>query len=188
MVAHPKAPTCSVEEYFAMEEAGDTKYEYVDGYAYAMAGGTPAHAALGGNAVTALNIALRQSPCLVYNSDVRLQLSPTHYVHPDATVSCDERDRASAQEKYIHYPNLIVEAISDTTEANDRGEKLLAYSAIETVMDYLLVSHRRRLVEHYERRIDDTWIYHRYGPGDRIPLHTLGIQLDIDDLYLKIDL
>ncbi len=188
MVAQPKTPTFTVAEYLAMEEAGDIKYEYVDGYIYAMAGGTPAHAAVGGNAVTALNTALRQSPCIVYNSDVRLQLSPTHYVHPDATVSCDERDRASAREKYIHYPSLVVEALSDSTEANDRGEKLLAYSAIETIMDYLLVNYRRRLVERYQRHADGIWTYHRFGAGDRIPLPALGIQLEVDDFYLKIDL
>ena len=188
MVAQSKPLTFTVAEYLAMEEVGDTKHEYLDGYIYAMAGGTPDHAQLGGNIITALNNALRHSPCRVYDSDVRLELAPTQYVYPDVAVSCDERDRASAREKYIHYPSLIVEVTSDTTEGNDRGEKLLAYGAIETIMDYLIVNHRRRLVEHYERQAADVWIYRRYRPGATIPIHHLDIQLDVDDIYLKVDL
>jgi Uma2 family endonuclease len=188
MVAQPKPLTFTVAEYLAMEEVGDTKHEYLDGYIYAMAGGTPDHAQLGGNIITALNNALRRSPCRVYDSDVRLELTPTQYVYPDVAVSCDERDRASAREKYIHYPSLIVEVTSDTTEGNDRGEKLLAYGATETIMDYLIVNHRRRLIEHYERQAADVWMYRHYYPGSVIPIHHLDIQLDVDDIYLKIDL
>ncbi len=86
-------PTFTVAAYLAMEDVGDTKHEYLDGYIYAMAGGTPDHAQLGGNIITVLNNALRHSPCHVYDSDVRLELAPTQYVYPDVAVSCDERDR-----------------------------------------------------------------------------------------------
>ncbi len=188
MVAQPKTLTFTVAEYLAMEEVGDSKHEYLDGYIYAMTGGTPDHAQMGGNAITALNNALRESPCRVYDSDVRLELDPTHYVYPDVAVSCDERDRVSAREQYIHYPSLVVEVTSDTTEGNDRGEKLFAYGATETVADYLIVNHRRRLVEHYERQATDVWMYRRYRPEATIPLPHLGIQLDVADIYLKIDL
>jgi len=188
MVAQPKPITFTVAEYLAMEEVGDAKHEYLDGYIYAMAGGTPDHAQLGSNLNRVLGNALLTSPCRIYDSDVRLELAPTQYVYPDVAVSCDERDRASAREKYIHYPSLIVEVTSDTTEGNDRGEKLLAYGATETIMDYLIVNHRRRLVEHYERQAADVWMYRRYRPGGAIPIHHLGIQLDVDDIYLKVDL
>jgi len=188
MVAQPKPLTFTVAEYLAMEEVGDTKHEYLDGYIYAMASGTPDHAQMGSNLNRVLGNALLTSPYRIYDSDVRLELAPTQYVYPDVTVSCDERDRASAREKYIHYPSLIVEVTSDTTEGNDRGEKLLAYGATETIMDYLIVSHRRRFIEHYERQSADVWTYRHYYPGATILIHHLDIQLDVDDIYLKVDL
>ena len=188
MVAQPKTPTFTVAEYLAMEEVSDTKHEYLDGYIYAMAGGTPDHAQMGSNLNRVLGNALLTSPCRIYDSDVRVQLSPTQYVYPDVSVSCDERDFASARETGIHYPSRVVEVLSDTTEGNDRGEKLLAYGAIETVADYLIVNHRRRLVEHFERQAADVWTYRRYYQGATIPMPHLGIQLDVDGIYLKVDL
>ncbi len=192
MVAQPKTPTFTVAEYLAMEDASDTKHEYLDGYIYAMAGGTPDHATLGAQVVTELVVALRGNPRRVYDSDVRVQLSPTRYVYPDAAVSCDERDRRGGQDKEIHYPCLIAEALSDSTAANDRGDKFAAYRAVETIQDYLLINQHRIEVEHYHRRADDTdddaWDYRAHGPGDRIAIDNLSITISVDNIYDKIDL
>lgn len=188
MIAHPQVATFTVAEYLALEEASDTRHEYLNGYIYAMAGGTPEHAQMAGNIITALNNALEESPCIVYTSDVRLELNPNHYVYPDVSVSCDGRDRKSAREKYIHYPGLLAEVTSDSTELNDHLDKLLAYSGTPSVHDYLIVSHRQRLIEHYQRQDDGAWRYQHHGSGDTIALTHLGIQIDVDSVYRKVDL
>ena len=97
MVAQTKLLTFTVAEYLAMEEDGDTKHEYLDGYIYAMAEGTPDPAQLGSNLNHVLGNALLTSPCRIYDSDVRFELAPTQYVYPDVIVNCDERDRAQRQ-------------------------------------------------------------------------------------------
>jgi len=186
MVAQPKIPTFTVAEYLALERASDTKHEYLDGYIYAMAGGTPVHSQIGTNATTALNIALRQSPCIVYNSDVRVRLDETRFVYPDAAVSCDERDRAETEE--IHYPRLIIEVLSDSTEKDDRGDKFAYYRHGATVEDYLLINHHRVEVERYHRGVDGNWTYHSYGRGENVPIEGLDISCAVDDFYVKVDL
>jgi len=186
MVAQPTSSVMTVTEYLELERHSEIKYEYIDGHVYAMAGGTPDHSILGANVVAALIVALRQSPCRVYNPNVRVRLSETRYVYVDAAVSCDERDRGQTEE--IHYPCLIVAVLSDATESKDRGDKLAYYRAGDTVQDYLLVNQHRAEIEHYHRLADGIWTYRGYGPGEEVPIERLDIRCAVDDIYAKVDL
>src|SRR5262249_14653016 len=159
-----------VEEYLAFEAMSQEKHEYVDGWVYplypeinGMAGGTNNHAALAGNASAALNLALRHSPCIVYNADVRVQVDATTYRYPDAPVSCAPRDLSAGGEIRTPPPRVWVEVLSETTEEIDRGNKLAEYRALPGVEDSLLVNYLTRLVEHYHRA-GDLWVYRTYGP------------------------
>src|SRR5438128_1446855 len=115
MVAQPDTRLVTVEEYLGLlRNSPDTKYEYIDGHLYTMAGGTLDDSAIGGNIVAALGDLLEGSPCRVYNSDARVRLSPTRWVLPDATVTCDERDQGSVEE--IGTPRVIFEVLSESTE------------------------------------------------------------------------
>ena len=184
----------TVEQYLAFEAMGQEKHEYVGGWVYAlhpevegMAGGTNNHAALASNVSAALNVALRQSPCIVYSPDVRVQVSATTYRYPDVAVSCDPRDLAAGEERRIHHPSVLVEVLSETTAENDRGHKLAEYRALPSVQDYLLVNDTARLVEHYHRA-GDLWTYGAYGTAATIILDCLGVTLSVADIYAKVRL
>lgn len=123
LMALEHTPTMSVEEYFQLEENNpDTRYEYLDGYAYMMSGGSANHATISGNIYAILKNLLRGGPCRAYNSDMKVRVSEKLYFHPDVTVSCDARDRGTAD--FIQSPRIVVEVLSASTEAYDRGRKL----------------------------------------------------------------
>jgi Uma2 family endonuclease len=198
MAVNPRAATerlrMTVDEYLAFEAMSQEKHEYVDGWVYplfpelrGMAGGTNNHAALASNISAELSVALRQSPCMVYSSDVRVQVDATTFRYPDVAVSCDRSDLAAGEERRIQYPTILAEVLSETTEEIDRGDKLAEYRTLANVQDYLLVNYTVRLVEHYHRA-GDLWIYRTYGSGEIIRFEELGVAIAIDNVYAKVRL
>ena len=174
-------PTMSVEAYFELEKNNpDTCYEYLDGYVYMMAGGTANHATISGNIYTILRSLLRGGPCRAYNSDMKVRVSETRYFHPDVTVSCDPRDRGTAD--VIQSPRLVVEVLSPSTEAYDRGKKLKHYLACSSIREYLLVDARSMRIEMY-RKEQKKWVYMAFEADDEVELTTLGIHFPVTDAY-----
>lgn len=174
-------PTMSVEEYFRLEENNpDTRYEYLDGYVYMMSGGSANHATIGGNIHTILKSLLRGGPCRTYNSDMKVRVSENRYFHPDVTVSCDARDRGTAD--FIQSPRLVVEVPSPTTEAFDRGRKLQCYTTCPRIEEYLLVDPRSMRIEIY-RKEQKKWIYDAFEAGDEVELTSLGVRFPVIDAY-----
>ena len=139
----------TVNEWRKLEEQSTVKHEYIDGQVYAMAGGSLDHSFVAVNVVTLLNRAFSGKPCRAYNSDAAARLSSTCFTYPDATVTCDEQDRGRITE--VQTPRVIVEVLSASTEARDRGMKFEYYRACPTVQEYMLVSTRRQLIEVYCR-------------------------------------
>lgn len=187
MVAQPSLPPfVSVDEWRALERnSHDAKHEYIDGQIYLMAGGSRAHGRIGSNAVRALEDALGNGSCNVYNSDVAVRLSPTRYMYPDATVTCDERDQATADETEIHFPRVIVEVLSETTEVYDRSGKFALYRACPSVQEYVLVATRYQAVEVY-RRTERGWTsYQTYAPGEVVELASIGLSFPLAALYRR---
>lgn len=181
MVAHPKETTVTVEDYLALEETSEVKHEYVHGYVYAMSGGTINHDAIA-NAVRAeIYIHLRGGPCAVRGPDVRLRVSDDVYYYPDAIVTCDETISGAAIE--VTTPRLVVEVLSESTEANDRGDKFADYQTLGTFEEYLLVNSRRRSVERFRRTAQGHWTYQRYAPHDTVTLDTIGLTCPVATFY-----
>src|SRR5712692_7136338 len=175
----------TVDEWRELEQRShDVKHEYIDGYVYAMAGGTLDHSEIGVNVVIVLRSALGSGPCRVYNSDAAARLSATRYTYPDATVTCSEHDHGRIRE--IKTPRVIVEVLSDTTEAYDRGEKFGYYRECSTVQEYVLVNTKRQLVEIY-RRTQEGWILHVYKPGDEVELTSIDVHFPLAALYELTD-
>ena len=177
--------TMTVDEWRALEQAShDVKHEYIDGHVYAMSGGSLSHGRLGSNAVRALEDALAAAgrTCYVYNSDVAARLSPRRYTYPDASVTCDERDQPSRDKTEVEAPRLIVEALSDSTEAYDRGRKFGYYRACPHVQEYVLMSTKYQAVEVY-RRTSQIWTYQAYGSGDEIELLSIGARVTVAAFY-----
>ncbi len=162
----------------------DIKHEYIDGRVYAMSGGSLAHGSIGSNAVRTLQDALREArrPCYAYNSDVAVRISSRRYTYPDASVTCDERDRPTPDKTEVQAPRVIVKVLSDSTEAFDRGRKFGMYRACLTIEEYVLIATKYQAVEVY-RRTPQSWTYDAYGPSDEIELTSLAINVSVAALY-----
>jgi Uma2 family endonuclease len=185
MATLPHRPSMSIEEYLDLDRrSSETRYEYIDGYVRMLAGGTPDHAKIAANVIGVLYGVLEGSTCGVYTSDVRVCLSETRYVYPDIAVSCDERDQE--QEEMIQYPCLIVEVLSPSTEAYDRGRKLAYYRQCPNIREYVLVDSQRQTVEVFRREKNTFWTYHAYGSGDEVDLVSLGVRFPLVKLYRNV--
>ncbi len=187
MLAQPSpSRIMTVDKWRELEASShDIKHKYIDGQIYAMSDGSLAHGRIGSNAVRAIEDALiaADKPCNVYNSDVAARLSPKRYTYPDATVTCDERDQPTPDKTEVISPCIIVEVLSDTTEAYDRGKKFALYRACPTVQEYVLVASKYQGVEVFRRTLQGWEIYHPYGPRDEIELTSLQIRLPVVALY-----
>lgn len=185
MATQPHRPSMSIEEYLDLDRrSSGTRYEYIDGYVRMLAGGTPDHAKIAANVIGVLYGVLEGSTCGVYTSDVRVCLSETRYVYPDIAVSCDARDQE--QEEMIQYPCLIVEVLSPSTEAYDRGRKLAYYRQCPSIREYVLVDSQRQTVEVFRREKNTFWTYHAFGPGDEVELASLSARFPLVKLYRNV--
>ena len=173
-----------LDAYLQLDRASrETRYEYIDGHVYALAGGTVAHARIALNMAKLLDERL-QEPCHVYTSDVRVQLAETRYVYPDVSVSCDQSDWQE-QSDTIHSSSLIVEVLSPTTEAYDRGKKFAHYQGCPTIQEYLLINAQYQEVEVFRRK-GDMWIYRRFVPDQEVELDSLNIRFAVGALYDRV--
>lgn len=186
MVAQEQArQTMTVDEWRELERTShDIKYEYIDGQVYAMSGGTLDHSGIAVNVVSALNGAFDDGPCIAYNSDAAARLSPQRYTLPDVTVTCDERDRGRITE--VQSPRLIVEVLSDSTEAYDRGQKSGYYRACPHIQEYVLIATKYQAIEVYRRTIQG-WLMHEYGPGDTVELASIGVSISVSMVYRRTE-
>jgi Uma2 family endonuclease len=183
VVDRTNLPMMTLDEYRALERASTgAKHEYFDGQVYAMAGGTRRHSRLGRNIVGALTAVVGEGPCEVYISDMRVRLSDSVEVYPDATVTCDERDITDDEDDEIVYPKLVVEVLSPGTEHIDRGRKLHDYQRCPSVEEYALVNADYRAVEVYRRNGPD-WTYHRYEGDDVVGLACIDARIPLAAIY-----
>jgi len=173
------------EEYFSWEETQLEKHELIDGRVYAMGGGTRNHSDIAGNFLAIIKPHLRGSGCKTYNSDCRVNILNTrNYTYPDLSVTCDPRDNSSAQ--YITYPCLIVEVLSDSTEAYDRGKKFEKYRQNPNLVDYVLVSSDEMAVDIYHKNDAGEWVILSYREGDRVELKSIDLSVAIEQFYEEI--
>ncbi|MDQ2717311.1 MAG: Uma2 family endonuclease [Chloroflexota bacterium] len=177
--------TMTVEEYFQLEANDpETRYEYIDGQVYALAGGTANHDTIKSNIQRILWNLLRGSNCRTYSSDMKIYISETRYFYPDVTVTCDSRDRGNVQA--LHSPRLIVEVLSPTTELTDRTWKLKNYCAHPTIEEYLLVDSQSLKIESYHKE-QNRWIYEAFETTDYITLHSLGVHFAFAEAYTDVE-
>jgi Uma2 family endonuclease len=170
-------------EYLAAERTAEVRHEYLRGEVLAMAGGTPEHARIAANVIAALTTSLRGKPCAVFTSDLRIRIENTdRSTYPDVSVVCGKREAARDDEDALTNPTVVVEVLSDTTEADDRGEKFAHYRRIPSLRAYVLVSQRTPRIEVY-RREGDEWILSEATSGQVARLVSIGVELSVDDVY-----
>ena len=179
-MALPEYRWVSVEEYLAIDNASDVRFEYVSGELRMLAGGSRNHSLIAHNLHGLLHDHLRGTPCAAYTSDMRVQVAKDRYYYPDVTVSCDENEEDNA----LHSPRVVFEVLSPSTEATDRIEKLEAYRELPSIEDYVLVSSERQAVEvHHREQKRNCWITRIYGPGDTVKIESLNAEFLMDEIY-----
>lgn len=172
----------SYRTYLELEKYSSVRHEFYDGEIYAMAGGTPDHATLAVNVGAALVSALGDRPARVMSSDLMVKIVATGLAtYPDVTVVCGPLQLDP--ESKVTNPALVVEVLSDATESYDRGEKLLHFQQVPSLKACVLVSHRARLIEAWQRQDDGAWSRSAAGHGEAIALASLGVTLDVDRIY-----
>lgn len=185
-MALPQHPYIDIEDYLVLDQnSKNARYEYLDGELRMLAGGSTYHSAIIANLTAILGRSLENGPCWVYNSDIRLKLSEARYVYPDVSVSCDQRDKEL--DDTIRYPCLVIEVLSPSTEAIDRGKKFIYYLESQVIQEYMMVDSQSIRIEVYHRE-EDGWKLHTFRPGNTVSLEILGIQFPIDAVYRDMKL
>ncbi len=179
----------SEAEYLELERESDIKHEYFQGEMLAMAGASFDHAVIVGNIITALNIQLRERPCLVFPSELRLKISPLgFYAYPDIIVVCGQPEYTEDKPPSLLNPTLIIEILSVSTEQYDRGKKFQRYWALESLQEYVLVAQDAPSIERFLRQANGDWLYTAaVGLGATLELASIQCSLALQDVYTKID-
>lgn len=190
MSAAPVLETLSVPEYFRIERAAASRSEFWDGRMYAMAGGSPAHAVIGANLIIALGNALRSTRCTVFSPDMKVRaLDANRFFYPDVSVACGNPQFHDAAGDALLNPVLIVEVLSDSTEAADRGPKWLEYRRLPSLRAYVLVDQYQPVVEAYWRGDDGQWRFDAaIGLDSELAIPPLNLRLALADVYAKATL
>ncbi len=184
----------SVEDYFRLEQDfPQVKYEYINGVARLMSGGSIEHEDIALNVIFVLRQYFQSGPCHVRGDDVRVLLGfkpngKEDYVYPDATVSCDVADRRRGN-KLIRSPRIVFEVLSPSTEQVDRTDKLRAYQACPSIQEIVLINQFAQHVEIYRRESEDasTWKHLFYGPGEEILLESVDVPIPMSHIYQGIN-
>ncbi|MDV3351654.1 Uma2 family endonuclease [Leptothoe sp. LEGE 181152] len=175
------------EEYLEIERVSPIKHEYLQGQIVAMAGATKAHVILTGNLSALLVNHLRGTDYISYAVDMKVRLPELNlFYYPDLAVTCDDRDRVS-DEDFILHPKLIIEVLSDSTEAFDRGDKFSDYKSVAELEEYVLVHQKQVLVERFQRKSDNLWLPQVYRVGKQVEFESIEFRCAIADLYENLN-
>lgn len=179
------------EEYLALERQAPYKSEYYAGDIFAMAGASRWHNLIVTNVVREISLQLKGRPCTTYPSDMRVTITPTGlYAYPDVTVVCGEaRFEDTAQDTLLN-PTLIVEVLSDATEAYDRGGKFAHYRKLASLQVYVLITQTKPHVEQYVRQPDNRWLLAAEADSlnDTMHLPAIDCHLALAEVYDKVDM
>lgn len=182
-MAHPaERRPMTVAEYLELEQTSEVRHEFINGEAYAMAGGTIEHATIGTNLSIAIGARLRGSKCRVAAQNQRIKAEATgSFFYPDLIVVCGGYEIAADDENAVTNPRVIVEVLSDSTEAYDRGIKSKHYKRIQSLDQYVLVHQHERRVE-VMSWIEDGWLTRELTEGP-LKLPSLEIEIPFDEIY-----
>lgn len=180
--------TWTPAEYLAMERASEEKHEYLDGEIHLMSGASRNHNVVMANTLASLHAQLRQRPCVVFPSDMRVKVSETWtYTYPDISVVCDPPELEDTFLDTLLNPTLIIEVLSPSTESYDRGRKFQHYRALPSLREYLLISQDEARIEHYVRQANDEWLLSdAVGLDATLDLNSIGCYLALADVYEKV--
>jgi len=177
----------SPEEYLAFERASELRHEYAHGEVFVMSGGSREHSLTATNILGELRSAHLDRPCEVHGSDMRVKSVATgRYVYPDASVICGRAKFEDTSRDTLLNPIVIVEVLSDSTEAYDRGDKFAHYESIPSVQDYVIASQKEARIDHFHRQADGSWNVRILRQNDVLALDAIGCRIPVGRAYLKV--
>ncbi len=187
MVAAKATRQYTPAEYLALERQADYKNEYIDGYIVAMSGVTSHHDRIALDVCGELREQLRDGPCNIFSSAMRVRnLVTGRYTYSDASVVCGEPEFEDDELDTLLNPAVIVEVLSPSTEAYDRGDKFAAYRRLPSLREYVLIAQDRPSVEHYLRQ-GQQWLLTAVTDLDAaVALPTIGCELRLAEVYRRV--
>ncbi len=182
-------PRFTPQEYLAMERAADYKSEYVSGEIFAMAGTSFKHAIIVANLIRELGGQLRGAPCRAVANDLRVSVQATRaYTYPDVVVVCGPPQFGDEHLDTLLNPTVLIEVLSDSTEAFDRGGKFAHYRRLESLQEYVLITQTLMRVEHFVRD-GERWVLSELSqPEDMLRLASLQAAVRLSDIYEDVEL
>lgn len=185
----PKTPF-SADDFLAWDATQTERHEYVNGEVFAMAGGEDRHASVSLAVASALRSHLKGSRCRVYMNDVKMRVEAADAFHyPDVFITCSERDAANRHIK--HEPLLVVEVLSPSTAAYDRGDKFASYRLCPTLMEYAVVDIDRRAVDLFRKSTAEItnglWVLHPHAGADTLHLASVDLRLPLSELFADLE-
>ncbi|MEL6787908.1 MAG: Uma2 family endonuclease [Cyanobacteria bacterium J06607_15] len=187
MVASPQNSFITPEEYLQLEAASDIKHEYIDGDVYDMAGATDTHVTIALNMAVLLRGHLRDSGCRVYISDMKVKIEQKNrFFYPDVIVTCEAEDQENSTFK--QFPRLIIEVLSDSTEAFDRGDKFADYQSLPSLQEYVLINTKKARIECFRRTAEGLWLLQFYElEAEKFELTSVEFTGKIADVYEQVE-
>jgi len=187
----------TIDEYLALERTEAERHEYLDGCVYAMAGESPDHGRICVNLTRRLAAQLDGSGCEVFSKDLKVRCGPMPrpggsreglFAYPDLVVICGALQFHDQAREVLLNPRVILEVLSPSTEAFDRGDKFRRYRAwLPTLTDYVLVAQDRPFIDHYHRQDDGTWALRTHeGLDDALHLATIGCTVPLAEVYERL--
>ncbi|HMY82705.1 MAG TPA: Uma2 family endonuclease [Agitococcus sp.] len=170
----------SEQEYLAGEQISELKYEYIDGYVYAMSGASNNHNLIAGNVFATLANHLKKKPCRPYISDMKVKIG-SRYFYPDVLVDCSN---LTGDSYYTEQPIILVEVLSKSTRRMDETTKRMTYMQIPSLQEYILIEQDFVDVEIIRR--ETGWLSEHYFLGDELTLSSIGLTLTVEDIYERV--
>lgn len=189
MVPPQHSTPFSIDDYMLWEAEQSERHEYLNGEVFAMTGARDAHNTIALNVASHLRSHLRGSPCRTYIADMKLRVDSADAVfYPDVMVTCDPRDRTPEADLAKRHPILLVEVLSESTAAYDRGLKFERYRLIETLREVVLIEQDRRHVDLFRREDDGRWVLESPGPDGGFELSSVSVTLSLDEVYVDVEI
>lgn len=175
-------------EYLEIERKAEIKSEYINGRMYTMSGASERHNVIAGNTQSEIRLQLRGRDCRAYVSDMRVKVSPTRmYTYPDVVAVCGERQFEDSYVDTLLNPTVIIEVLSESTEAYDRGEKFAHYRRLESLREYVLIAQNKIRIEHY-RREGEGWLLSEISDSaGTVHLSSIDCHIAVAAIYEKVE-
>ena len=182
-------PRFTPEQYLHLERQAGYRSEYLSGEIFAMAGASEAHNLIVTNVVGELRSQLRGRPCRTYPSDMKVEVGPSGlFTYPDVSVVCGQPLFHDERRDMVQNPTLVVEVLSPSTEAYDRGAKFAQYRRLDSLTDYLMISPSEYRAELFMRQPDNQWLLSEVmGEQQSIVILSIGCELLMAEVYDRVE-